>query len=74
MDKRSEAIDKKFNELIESILDYESDTFSASSSKITEQEAYTIAERFILEDITKRIDTDTVDGVMLSEELENIRD
>lgn len=69
-----EPIAIKFGELVDEIAKYESDTFSASQSKLKRSEAFRIAEKMVLEDIQARIDTDTMDGCMISEELENIRD
>ena len=67
------ALSKKFNYLVDEILKYESDTFSSEASELTAHEAEQIAIAFILHDIEQRIDTNTMDGVMISEELENIR-
>lgn len=67
------ALYKKVNELVDEILKYESDTFSSEASELTPAEAEKIAFAFILQDVQERIDTDTMGGVMISEELENIR-
>lgn len=64
----------KIAELRDMIAEYESDTFSASSSEVTEEEIDTIAEILISNAIQKMIDTETLDGVRLSAELEEIRE
>ncbi len=64
---------KKWNELVDEILNYESDTFSSEGSELTVPEAEKIALAFILRDMQRRIDTDTMDGNMITEELETIR-
>lgn len=67
------ALYKKFNHLVDDILNYESDTFSSDGSELTPAEAEKIAFAFILRDIEKRIATETMDGGMIDEELDNIR-
>lgn len=74
MNKDLEAIQGKYYELVEAIQEYESDTFSASGSGITEKEACKIASIFICRDIQRRTDTQTMDGVMIGEELSELRD
>lgn len=70
-----EAVERKFWELVDTIKEYESDTFSASEMELTDDEAEQIACRMIYADIKHRIDMDTImDGLMISEELDNIRD
>jgi hypothetical protein len=66
-------IEAKYNELVKEIMQYESDTFSASDSQLTRLEAEKIARAFIIRDIQGRIDTDTMDGIDITEELEEIR-
>ena len=68
------AIYKKVNELVDTILAYESDTFSSEASNLTPAEAEQIAFNIILHDMQNRIDTNTMDGGMISDELEEIRD
>lgn len=68
-----ETIKLHFEELITTIHEYESDTFSASANKLTKNEAELIAIEFVIRDIARRINTETMDGVMISEELENLR-
>lgn len=69
-----DAIRPKVLELLATVAEYESDTFSASASKLTEEEADTITIALISHALQRLIDTDTLDGVRLSEELENIRE
>ena len=68
-----DALYKKVNELVDEILKYESDTFSSEASELIPAEAEKIAIAFILHDIEERIDTNTMDGLKISEELETIR-
>ncbi len=64
---------KNFNLLVDEILKYESDTFSSSESEITPQEAEKISFAFIIRDMEARIHTRTMDGIMISEELYELR-
>ncbi len=68
-----DKITEKYKELVSEIREYESDTFSASAQEITATEAREVAKQFIIEDIQARIDTDTMDGVMIQEVLNDIR-
>lgn len=68
-----DAIREKVEELHKSVKEYESDTFSASASELTDAEALTITANIIKWQLQRLIDTETMDGVLLSEELENIR-
>lgn len=68
-----DALRPKVEELFDSIKSYESDTFSASGSEITDGEVATVTLNLVQEAVQALIDTDTLDGVRLSEELENIR-
>lgn len=68
-----DAIREKVEELHKTVREYESDTFSASASELTDGEALTITANLIKYALQRLIDTDTMDGVRLSEELENIR-
>lgn len=65
---------EKYMELVKSIQEYESDTFSATASKLTKKEANHIANLLVCHAIQDLIDTDTMDGVRLSEELEDLRE
>jgi len=67
------AFRDRFNEMVDTILQYESDTFSSEASNLTPQEAEKIAFAFIDSDMQERIDTNTMDGVRIAEELEFIR-
>lgn len=68
-----EAIAPKVVELLGEVIGYESDTFSASATELTDSEATKITTELITYALQQLIDTDTLDGVRLSEELENIR-
>jgi len=58
-----------YEELIEHIQTYESNTFSASGSKITDAESQQIANKFI-----KIMMNASMDGEQISYMLEDIRD
>lgn len=64
---------KVFNILVDEILAYESDTFSAQSSEITIEEAEKVAFRFVMRDIERRFATETMDGSMIDNVLYEIR-
>lgn len=64
----------KFCELIKTVREYESDTFSAEESKLTDAEALKITQSLVLRALDSLIELDELDGVIISEELENIRD
>ena len=68
------ALYRKFNELVDTILNYESDTFSSERSDLTPSEAEKIAITFILRDIERRNNTETMDGDMITETLSDLRD
>lgn len=59
----------KFDQLVKEILEYESDTFSASGFEITKEEAKQVAERCIEWFVNNRMD-----GVILDEFLFAIRE
>ncbi len=63
----------KIRELQKTIEEYESDTFSASASKLTKEEAERMTETLIVRTIQRLIDTETMDGLMLQSELDEIR-
>lgn len=67
-------LNKRFEELVDTIEQYESDTFSAESSRLTREEAETIALEFVLRDLDKRIRCETMDGDMITEQLAIIRE
>ncbi len=60
--------------LAKSIKTYESDTFSASGSKITKWESEQIAETLVVRAIQQMINTDTMDGCDITDELISLRD
>ncbi len=68
-----DAVRPKIVELLDTVREYESDTFSASASELTDDEAFTITIELTNYALQRLIDTDTLDGVRLSEELDNIR-
>lgn len=68
------GIEHRVQSLFYTVREYESDTFSASAEKLTEEEAIDITVSLIEHAIEKLIDLETLDGVRLAEELENIRD
>lgn len=67
------ALYKQVNNLVDEILNYESDTFSSDASEITSQEAEKVALALILRDIENRVSTNTMDGVMIDSELYELR-
>lgn len=69
-----ESVKHEIQALYETVRDYESDTFSASASKLTEGEAQDITVALINYALRQLSDCDTLDGVRLTEELENLRD
>lgn len=73
-EKILDAIAPKVEELLKTVQEYESDTFSATGSELTEEEAIIITVALIEHATQQLIDTDTLDGVRLAEELENIRE
>lgn len=68
-----QEIKQKYKELVQTIHEYESDTFSASGFELKKSEAEKIASILICSAIQSLIDTDTMDGVMLDETLFEIR-
>lgn len=60
-----------FRVLIRAIMEYESDTFSASGTELTMKEAYKMA-RAMVKSIALQLGY-SIDGVMLSEILELVR-
>jgi len=67
------ALYKQFNWLVDEILNYESDTFSASGEELTPAEAEKIALSIVYQDMEARREMRTMDGGMIAEELETIR-
>lgn len=60
--------------LAETVRDYESDTFSASAEKLTQAEVIDITIALINHALREMSDTNTLDGVRLTEELAEIRE
>lgn len=69
-----EGTEHEMQALYETVRDYESDTFSASASKLTPSEIVQITCALINHALREMSDTNTLDGVRLTEELENIRE
>lgn len=67
------AIYVQFNHLVDEILTYESDTFSSEGSELTPAEAERVAFALILRDMERRASTETMDGGMIADALEEIR-
>lgn len=63
----------KYKELVETIAEYESDTFSASGFELKKSEAKELASILICSVIQSLIDTETMDGILLDETLFAIR-
>jgi len=62
-----------FDELVEYVADYESDTFSASGEELTKEEAVKIATTLVENNIQNMLDGMRLDGVMISSILEDLR-
>lgn len=60
-------------ELIKTLMEYESDTFSATASNITRKEAEAVADRFI-DWLFYQFIYDRLDGIRIAGELEAVRD
>lgn len=65
------AIEHEVRALCETVREYESDTFSSSDLKVTNMEIADIVSAILNARI--RSMSDTLDGVTLSEELDNVR-
>lgn len=68
-----QALYGNFNLLVDDILSYESDTFSSEGSKLTVGEAERVALAIVADDLQKRYN-DSLDGVVISEMLETVRE
>ncbi len=68
------ALSKKVNELVDSILSYESDTFSSEGSELTPVEAEEIAFRLIRRNIEQMTSNEIMDGTMIDSELYELRE
>lgn len=71
--KYQKEFEVKFNELLNIIAEYESDTFSAIGSRLTIEEAEEVAYKLLIPSINRLIEGDTMDGLMITEVLEEIR-
>ncbi|MHC5762597.1 hypothetical protein [Nostoc sp.] len=76
MSKYSDNLTQAIDTMLEGIREYESDTFSASRSNLTQAEIESIAVNLILD---KFFDKDkcpgsSIDGILLADILSNIRD
>lgn len=71
--KKPTIIEKQIAELVKTIKEYESDTFSASGSEITDEEATRIAYGLVSKGIQDFIDLETLDGVIISSLLSDER-
>lgn len=67
-------ISKKAYALFDTIKEYESDTFSAEGSELTEEEAEAITVTLINRALQSMIDTETLDGVTIDEMLSDMRE
>ncbi len=65
-------IQEKFNELAQHIVDYDSDTFNGGD--VTDEESALIAEKLVIADIKTRLSGERLDGDMLSDLLEEVRE
>ena len=63
----------KIAELYRTVQDYESDTFSATGSRMTSKECAAVVEQLIIVALQELIDCDSLDGVRLSEILGDMR-
>ena len=69
-----DAVEHEIKVLYETVRDYESDTFSASGSKLTGEELVDIVVRLINHAVHEMSECNTLDGCRLTEELADIRD
>lgn len=68
-----EGITHEVNVLAETVRDYESDTFSSSAAKLSESELNEIVIELVNYALKELSELDRLDGVRLTEELDNIR-
>lgn len=59
--------------LFKTIMEYESDTFSATNMNLKPEEAMEITRNIIIEDIEVRAECDNLDGLMVGQELDRVR-
>lgn len=69
-----QEIEAQMKTLVKTIREYESDTFSATATKLKKREAEQIAAALASRAIQELIDGETLDGITLSEELEMINE
>jgi hypothetical protein len=67
------AMYRQVNALVDVILTYESDTFSSDASRLTPQEAESVAFLIISNRLQAMIDLDTLDGGMIADALDEVR-
>lgn len=67
------SLAQRINYLVDTILNYESDTFSSTGSELTTEEAEAIALAFVIEEIERKQNLDTMDGCMITSALKDIR-
>ncbi len=67
------AISKNVTRLVDTVREYESDTFSASACELTDDEAFAITVSLINHALENLIELKNLDGVRLSEELDELR-
>ena len=68
------SIEPKVQELLKTVYKYDSDTFDARGAGLTRNEAVIITTVLVSVALDELIELDRLDGVRLSEELENIRE
>ena len=76
MSKYSEKLTPAMDILLEGIKEYESDTFSASGSNLTDDEVESIAVNLILDKFfnKNKCPGSSIDGILLADMLGNIRE
>ena len=76
MSKYSEKLTQAIDIMLEGIKEYESDTFSASRSDISQEEVETIATNLISDKFfnQKKSSGSFIDGILLADMLSEIRD
>lgn len=68
------GLGQEFAELYNVIRTYESDTFSAEGSELTDAEALDVMIAMVKFRLDEMTECETMDGTMITEELENIRE
>lgn len=72
--KIHEAINQKVIDLLDTVKQYESDTFVSKDEQLTDDEAQAITVELVNFALQRLISLDALDGVRLSEELDAIRE